>query len=124
MPSEGVDNAGVFQGAEIHRGDENQGMSIRIGDRILQFAVHLDADFFARLSTFALNLEVQRFVAELPLHEGRRDGVDRSSSVDLFTCAKCHPVRRWHHRDRIRPNNGAILITIEEGQILFQYIQN
>lgn len=64
----------------------------------------------ARLSTGGLNGKGERFLSEMPLHEGRRDGVNRSSGVDLFAGAEGDTMRCVIGRYRIGPGDGSLVV--------------
>ena len=81
MPSEGVNNAGIFQGAEIDIRDENQWLGAWFRDGVLEITVHLDPYFFSTVGAFCSNGQGQLTFEQLPLHEGRRNRVDTSSGV-------------------------------------------
>ena len=81
-------------------------------------------DGLAAVATDCFDLETQVFLPELPLHEGRRDRVDRSGGVELFPRAESDLVGRLFHRDRVSPGHLALLIAEQEGQAVFQFLQD
>jgi len=72
------------------------------------------------MSARGLDGEVQVFLAELPLHEGRRDCVDRSGSVKFFpelnvTCAGFCPL------SRVGPGHITLRLREKEGESTLQF---
>jgi hypothetical protein len=95
-----------------------------ISHGIVQFTVHFNTDFFSAVATFTLNGECYFVCSELPLHEGRRNRVDPSGSVDLLAGTECDALRRFVCRHRVCPGHGALFVAKEESQILFQLVQD
>jgi hypothetical protein len=78
----------------------------------------------AALNAFAGDDEIQRFVSKSPLHEGRRNRVNRSSDVYLLPTAKENPVRRRFGRHRVSPQHISQFITIEKRHACFKLVQD
>jgi len=85
-------------------------------------AVHLDLDFFSAMSAFGLDGKSQVLFSELPLHEGRRNRVDASGSVNFLAAAESDAVGGWLRSDGISPGHRPLLISEEESHVLFQLI--
>jgi hypothetical protein len=114
MPSERIDDAWVLQRVEIHRWHEDQRPCIRVADGVSQVAVYFNLDFFPTAGAFCLDGKRQQFVSELPLHEGRRNRVDRSGSVNALTAAERHALGRGCGRDRVGPQNCSRFVPVQE----------
>lgn len=124
MPSEGIDDAGVIQRTEVHHGHEDQRARFRVRYRILQLTIDLDLEFSPAAGAFRPDAEAQRFVSELPLHEGQCNRVNTSGSIDRLTGAESHPVGRPFGGNRIGPNHRAGFVAVQKGQFPFQFIQD
>ena len=61
----------------------------------MEIAVDLDVQCAPAAGAFRGDDEIEGFIPELPLHEGRRYRVLRSSGVYLFTAAEKDAVRCW-----------------------------
>ncbi len=79
--SKGIDDVGIFQTAEIHLGDEDNGTAIRFQAAAIHCAVDLHLHGSFTVGAFRFNLNAHLFLPQMPLHEGRRESVHRSGGV-------------------------------------------
>ena len=124
MLSEGVDDAWVFEGFKIYQRDEDQRARIRLFDLIILLAVDMEGKRFATVGTFALDAYRERFICQLPLHEGCRCRVDPSSGVDLLAAFESDLVWRLVGRHRVGPGNRAGSVAVKESHAPFQFFQD
>ena len=73
-------------------GTKTTGLGALGEDTSVQVAVDLECASAAAVRALGFDGQGQRFAAQVPLHEGRRYRVDRSSGVDLL--AACSNVTR------------------------------
>ncbi len=71
----------------------------------MQITINLEVDRLAAMATGSLDGEGQVFLAELPLHEGRRNRVDRSGGVEFFPRTERDLVGGFVHRHRVSPGH-------------------
>jgi hypothetical protein len=90
----------------------------------MQVAVQLDMDGLVTMGTDRIDLAGDIFLSQLPLHEGRRNRVDRSSRVDLLAGVEPDAVRCRLSRHRISPNDLASLVAKEERHPFLQLVQD
>ena len=76
------------------------------------------------MSAFRFDDKREPFVSQLPLHEGRRNRVNRSGRIDLLACAERDAMRRAVNRHRIGPRDRALLVPEDERHMLFQFVQD
>lgn len=86
---------------------------------MIHLRIHLNAYFLSAVSASSLEYECYLFFSQLPLHEGRRNRVDPSGSVDLLTGTKREAMGSRFDCHRVRPDYGTLFISIEKGQLLF-----
>ena len=103
---------------------ENQRRGISVVDGGFQVAVQGNMHWFGAMAALGADFYGQGFFAELPLHEGRRDGVLRSGRVDDLSGAELQLVRGRRGGDRISPEHRALWVAKQKEQILFQVIEN
>lgn len=79
--SKGIDDVGIFQTAEIHIGNKDNGTAIRFRTTAIHIAVdlHLHGSFAVRAFRFNLNDHV--LLPQSPLHEGRCESVRSSGGI-------------------------------------------
>jgi hypothetical protein len=79
--SKGFDDVGIFQTADIHIGNKDNGTAVLFCTAAIHIAVdlHLHGDFAVR--TFRFNLYDHVFLPQSPLHEGRRESVRCSGGI-------------------------------------------
>ncbi len=99
------------------------GIGSRFHDVIVQIAVHFEMDRFATMRARRLDGKRQWLFSQLPLHEGRRNRVYRSSRVRLFAGAKGDVMGRLVHGHGIRPGDRALLVSEQKGHVLLQLVQ-
>ena len=85
--------------------------------------VRLDADGRAAMRAGARDVRSDPLVAEPPLHEGRRDRVDRSSGVGALTRTEGDLVRRRFRGERVGPGDRAAGVPEDEGEAALQVIE-
>jgi hypothetical protein len=79
--SKSIDDVGIFQTADIHIGNKDNGSAIRFRTAAIHIAVdlHTHGDFAVR--TFRFNLNDHILLPQSPLHEGRRESVRCSGGI-------------------------------------------
>ena len=108
----------------VHLGQEDQGVRPIIVYSERHVAAEGELHRTGTVAARGLKGYRERFLPQLPLHEGRREGVLRSSRVELFARAESQAMRRRLHRDGIGPGDCAMLVPNQEEELLLQLLEN
>ena len=101
---------------------------MRVGPGFLDapFEMLVDHDVHreAAMGTGRGDLHLQAFIAKAPLHEGRSEGILRSSAEDALPGAELEPMRSAVAGDRESPTHIPVRVADQEKQALFQIVQD
>ena len=109
---------------QVHPGHKDQRRSLRLLHAEVQITIHFQVERFMTVPAFGLDGDGKFFLTELPLHEGRRNCVGRSGSIQLFAGTELNPVRGRIDRYRVSPGNRAGAIAEQERHGVLQFIQD
>ena len=86
---------------------------------MVQLTVDLQMQWLSTVRALGGYDDGQGFATQLPLHEGRRNRVDRSSRVPLLAGAKGNLMWRLSCGHGVGPGDRTMLVPEQEGHVLF-----
>ena len=122
--SKSIDDVGIFQAAEIHVRDKDNGPAIRFPAAAIHVTVNLQLHGTFAVGAFRVDPNDHLLLPQPPLHEGRRKSVHRSSGIQPLSRVEGNTVRGLFHGHRVSPDNLPPLVPVEEGQVFFQIDQD
>ncbi len=122
--SKGLDDVGIFQVTEIHVGDKDNRVTVRFRATAIHIAVDLQLHRTFAVGAFRVNPNDYLFLPQLPLHEGRRERVHRSSGIQPLPRFEDDSVRGFFHGHRVGPDDLPLLVPAKKGQVFLQLAQN
>ena len=90
----------------------------------IQFTVDGYVECLPAMGALGFEFDGKLFTPEAPLHEGRSEGILRSSTVGTFSCAELQAMRRGLGGDRKCPADLSCLIPNQEKEMAFEVFHN
>jgi hypothetical protein len=118
-----MDDARVFQFLEVDERYEDQRI-FALFDPVFELAVDLEPHRARAVSALGAQSDGERFVSQVPLHEGHGKGVDRSRRVSLLARTEAGAVRGLIHRHGVSPGDRVPLASEQKGEVLLEVVQN
>lgn len=119
-----MDDVRAFESLPIDVGLEEQWLGIFFPYLGIQFAVHGDVDCFAAVSALRFKFHGKLLSSEAPLHEGRGEGIFRSSTVGALSSAELQTMRRVLAGDWKCPTDLSCLVANQEEEVAFEFFDN
>ena len=112
------------EGVPIHRRFKQQRRCAGGEDTPAQLLVYLQTKGTRAMGALGVDAYLQPLSSKASLHEGRGEGVFRSSAEDFLSRGKTEAVRRRGGCDRERPVDASGRIAHQEKEALFQLGEN
>ena len=100
------------------------GGAIFLVDLVFHFAVHHDLYRLITVRADRIDCYADRFFSQVPLHEGRGNGIDRSGGINFFAAAERQLMRCFVSANRIGPEDLTFVISYQKKKIFLQIIEN
>jgi len=119
-----VDDGWIRECAPVHGGLEDQWVWAAPRDPMIELAVDDELELLATVGAGGFDFDLEEAVAQVPLHEGRRDRVLRSGGVESFSGAEDEMVLGRFDSDRKRPRDVGAVSAHEEKAIALEIVHD
>lgn len=124
MSSISVDDRRGFETAPVDHGFEDQRVFSTLDDPVIQLAIDNELHRFTAEGAGGSDLDFEGALPQLPLHEGRRNRVFSSSSVQAFAGAEDEVLRGLIDGCRKGPRDLRTIPAREEEQVPLEILHD
>ena len=119
-----MDDIGALESLPIDIRLKKQGLCVFFPHLGIQLAVHGNVKCLPAMGALGFEFYGKLFSPEAPLHEGRSEGILRSSAVGTFSSAELQAMRRGLGGDRKCPADFSRFIPNQEKEMAFELFYN